>query len=281
MLKSFFDFVTKLIPEKVAEAIGSAIVAALLATPLIAWLIRILRRRTIRTGSWHTTFIKDGQPRVETVELKFIPIINHYYGRVVYDRRPGEQRHYLFSGRLSETLFTATYISKELKTSDCGAWTLKLNNAGTALVGAYVWQEVNDEIGHDFYQWTEAEFDELLQINNSLIHGNGIFLRHDMPKGALVGEFRGNAADGPTRESIQIDGRHIDPAHDCKLRSLNHSCNPNAKFVGALLFLTDAVGESEITIDYRSTETAFQEAFFCRCPTCMKEKRKVKIGHTA
>jgi hypothetical protein len=108
------------------------------------------------------------------------------------------------------------------------------------------------------------EFSSATTCQRALSSAN---LEETLQMGLPVNPFK-SMEDISTRHTIANFGRW-------------HSCNPNAKFVGALLFLTDAVGESEITIDYRSTETAFQEAFFCRCPTCMKEKRKVKIGHTA
>src|SRR5260370_31883017 len=105
-------------------------------------------------------------------------------------------------------------MSKEEKTNDCGAWTLKINNAGTALVGAYIWQEINDEIGHDFYQWTERELGELLRTSASLIDGAGVYSTHALPKGALVGELSGTPQDKPTREPIEVGGKHIHPSHD-------------------------------------------------------------------
>jgi hypothetical protein len=278
------DFISDHALGEVGKAVGLGIGSVIVGWLTKDWFLNALahvfrnKKRTIRGEKWHSAFVQNGAVMTETVKLRSIPFIERYLGVVEYRRRGNSVSHYSFVGQLTEGFFTATYKSQEEGTSDYGAWTLKLNSEGNALVGAYVWLVKDGQIGHDFYQWTEHDLGELAQNTKSNIHGVGLTASVSLPEGALVGELRGTTVPRPTQKSITVDKRHIDPADDCPLGSINHSCRPNAKLSGRLLFLTAPVSEDdEITIDYRQTEREILFPFICNCSHCEKGK-PAKIG---
>lgn len=272
----------------VAKGAGGSLVAVLGAYwKRDALLIAIDRfspfksNRIIKGENWHTVFVQHGRVKTETVTLRSIPYTNRYMGTIEY-KKGLDTFHYAFSGSLEEGFFTAAYRSREAGVQDCGTWTLKLNPAGKALIGAYVWQVIDDQIGHDFYQWTTCGFKDLLRTSQSSIHGAGVFAAIELPKGGLLGQFEGGVVPAPTRRSIMILGQHINPPDGAAIGTLNHSCDPNAEFVDGLLVLNRAVGiEDEITVDYRKTESDFYEVFECNCTDCRKGSRTRTIGRKA
>jgi hypothetical protein len=289
MFDNFWSMLSEHFFGDFARGFGTALAAAVLAIAqkdtLLRGLAYVIRDKhpKIRGEKWHTAFVQNGRAKVETVTIRSIPFTQRYFGVIEYHRSFDPLvSHYAFAGRFSGGLFTATYESEEVRANDCGAWTLKLDSDGTALVGAYVWLVQDGEIGHDFYQWTRDSLKALIRSSASAIDGVGVFPALSLPKGTLVGEFEGGVVSKPTRQSIKVDGLHINPSEGCVLKSLNHSCKPNAKFSGRLLFLTEPVSsDDEVTVDYRLTEQEFVASFACRCSTCIKTGSSVRIGRPA
>jgi hypothetical protein len=85
----------------------------------------------------------------------------------------------------------------------------------------------------------------------------------------LIGVLSGAAKAKPTLHSVFISGKHIDPADDCTLGKLNHSCQPNSEFRGdALLAVREIKANEEIVIDYNATEPVVSNPFECQCGFC-------------
>ncbi|HHH48275.1 MAG TPA: SET domain-containing protein-lysine N-methyltransferase [Gammaproteobacteria bacterium] len=88
-------------------------------------------------------------------------------------------------------------------------------------------------------------------VDDSPIHGKGLFAGCDIPKGTVIGVVKGVAAkkDGPyvlwlnENEGIRVR---------CNLRFINHSKRPNAAYYDTLevIALRDIRQGEEITHDY-------------------------------
>jgi SET domain-containing protein len=99
-----------------------------------------------------------------------------------------------------------------------------------------------------------TDLEALFFVEDSTIHGQGLFARKTLEKGYYLGTY-----DGPEtldngmhvlwvmneeEEWIGRDGRNL-------LRYLNHSREPNAEFDGFDLYaITDIEADEEVTIDY-------------------------------
>jgi SET domain-containing protein len=100
----------------------------------------------------------------------------------------------------------------------------------------------------------ECQLSDLFYVNDSPIHGKGLFARTPIKKGAYLGTY-----DGPY---VEDDGSHVlwveteeDQwvGRDGKnlLRYLNHSGAPCAEFHGFELYaMADIRPDTEVTIDY-------------------------------
>jgi hypothetical protein len=276
MLDQIWDFAVKYLSGEFGKAAGTAtgflVIGWLTRDSALNALARVFRnkKRKIRARKWNTAFVQRGRVKTESAELRLIPLWKKYSGVITYDK-PNNTSRYSFFGHFDEGFLTATYKSEEEGTNDYGTWTLKLNAEGTALVGAYVWIIKDGEIGHDFYQWTEGDLKSLTRSSKSDVQGVGVRAALPLPKGALLGELVGTIVLAPTQKSVTVDGEYLDPSDDCTLGYVNHSCEPNARFNGRLLFLTDSVAEGdEITVDYRKTEQIISSSFQCRCARCRK-----------
>lgn len=95
----------------------------------------------------------------------------------------------------------------------------------------------------------------------------GVFALANTPRNAFLGTFLGRETAAPTRLSLQVGADlHIEPAADCPLAFLNHSCAPNAAFRGRDLYaVRDIAADEEITLDYNCHEAAMTAPFECRC----------------
>ena len=284
-MDELLNFAKSFASTEVAKGFGTALAAMVFAYLTKDFWFRVIcyivrdNKRKITNEEWHTVFVQRGGANVEKVTLRAVPFTPRYVGIVEY-KRPHQPKpsHYVFDGRFTNGLLTGIYKDEDDSVVDCGAWTLRLHDDGKALVGGYVWLVDSGEIGYDVYQWTECSFNELLNSSESKIDGSGVFAKIPLPKGALVGEFRGVPVDIPTRRSIRVHGENIEPLEECKLRFLNHSCTPTAYFEGQLIFLLKGISEQdEITIDYRKTEQVFSSTFECLCPTCKIAKRPISF----
>ncbi len=107
--------------------------------------------------------------------------------------------------------------------------------------------------------------------------GMHLVAKRAFPAGALVLELEGVLTATPDRYSVQVGaGQHIEPPQGSDdadprylWRFLNHSCRPNAEFVGRQLIAIRPIrtGE-EITFDYETTEESMAEPFRCHCGHC-------------
>ena len=97
--------------------------------------------------------------------------------------------------------------------------------------------------------------EQMIYVDESPIHGKGVFARVDIPEGAHLGDYQGPVVkedglyvlwiqDEDAGEEYGIDGQNA-------LRYLNHRRRPNAEFDGEKLFAQNPiVAGSEITIHY-------------------------------
>jgi hypothetical protein len=88
--------------------------------------------------------------------------------------------------------------------------------------------------------------------------------------------LEGEVVPGPSRFSVQIGAdEHLEvpaevqieqPLDRYRWRFLNHSCEPNAKFVDRDLVAIHRIRSSEqITFDYNTTEYDLASPFECHC----------------
>jgi SET domain-containing protein len=97
--------------------------------------------------------------------------------------------------------------------------------------------------------------EEMTFVDESPIHGKGLFARVDIPEGTYLGDYEGPIAtedgtyvlwiyDDETGEEYGIDGQNA-------LRYLNHDAQPNAEFDGEKLYTQATIpAGSEIFIHY-------------------------------
>jgi hypothetical protein len=103
-----------------------------------------------------------------------------------------------------------------------------------------------------------------VMVQGSLIEGQGLFATRPISSGQRIEYFEGYEVDHPTRHSLTFNGTRIEPTGS--LRFLNHSCSPNASFVGRwLVALRDITAGGEIMIDYFATESDVSNEFMCKC----------------
>lgn len=111
---------------------------------------------------------------------------------------------------------------------------------------------------------------KLLTINNSHIHGKGLFATDAINKGNKISYFKGYETKYGTIYSLTFENKNIEPTG--VLKYLNHSCSPNARFFDRWLVASRYIefGE-EITIDYKATESNISHHFECNCnsPNCV------------
>jgi hypothetical protein len=116
----------------------------------------------------------------------------------------------------------------------------------------------------------------MFEIIHTPEKGFGLFITTSIPAHCPIGTFLGKImplADAPP-ESVQIDhDRAISPDLQCKLRFLNHSCEPNCAFSLQDTFLTlyalrNIEKKEELTFDYNTTEFDLVKErcdFDCNC----------------
>ncbi len=92
---------------------------------------------------------------------------------------------------------------------------------------------------------------EWVYVDDSPIHGKGLFAKCDIPKGSVIGVVKGMTAkrDGPYVLWLSEDeGIRV----RCDLRFINHSKRPNAAYYDTLevVALRDIPRGKEITHNY-------------------------------
>lgn len=103
----------------------------------------------------------------------------------------------------------------------------------------------------------ELELEDYLYVEDSHIHGLGLFARTEIEKGEYLGEYDGphieNDADNDSHVlwAEMDDGRWIGRDGQNILRYLNHSTTPCCEFEGFELYaIRDIAPGEELTIDY-------------------------------
>ncbi len=112
---------------------------------------------------------------------------------------------------------------------------------------------------------------DVIYIDDSPIHGKGVFSKKEIPAYSQIGYFDGYEIHHDTYHSLTLDGQKIEPTG--QLQYLNHSCDANAIFRGRVLHSQkDILPGDEITINYLDTEDNITNPFDCLCCTrcCVK-----------
>jgi hypothetical protein len=95
----------------------------------------------------------------------------------------------------------------------------------------------------------------LAYVDDSAIHGKGLFARADIPADTFVGSYEGPATDEDGMHVLWVwnDERDAWEGIDGKneMRFLNHSADPNAEWWGNELYSIRSIAEGEeITFHY-------------------------------
>ena len=97
-----------------------------------------------------------------------------------------------------------------------------------------------------------------MHVQDSEIHGLGVFTDRKFLIGEIVLEFQGDAVDISDTHTVTIDGSHIQL--DKVLRYVNHSLEPNCIMDGYSLRAVSVIEKGEeITFDYDMGLWRFRE----------------------
>ena len=93
--------------------------------------------------------------------------------------------------------------------------------------------------------------DSIVFVDDSPIHGRGLFAKNFIPSGTLIGVAQVRAAEEDGDHVLWVDentGFHV----QCNLRYINHSDAPNAAYYDSLevCSVRDIKAGEEITHDY-------------------------------
>ncbi len=111
------------------------------------------------------------------------------------------------------------------------------------------------------------------------VGGQRLLAAEAIGSGEYILTLTGEMLPSPTQYSVQVGvGVHVnppryhgdDPQADPHIwRNLNHSCDANARLIGArLLALRSINAGDEITFNYNTTEFEMASAFTCGCGVC-------------
>jgi hypothetical protein len=112
--------------------------------------------------------------------------------------------------------------------------------------------------------------------DTSPIHGKGVFTTGVIVEGGYIGTFIGHEIETHSQHSLTLNGIKIHPTG--MLKYLNHSCDPNSRFVDDKLFaIRDIEPREEISISYTDTEGEIKYPCKCNCgsSTC---KSWLRVG---
>ena len=262
--------------ERIIMPFAEGVFVSLTAT--LIWNIqkltcRILARVFFRTdrrmeGIWLTVFADEGSIHEETVEA--VQLGKWVCGRIQYHEK---RRLYAFSGTIQGDVLVAMYETfGHSSVRDRGSFTLAGNPVGELLVldGCYAWTDDRTQRPRaDGYIWVkqgDIKIPDRVTSHRSDIKGTGVFTTRKFAQGEILGYFEGSPIDYNTKHSLTLDARIIEPVG--VLRSLNHSCKPNARFRDRWLVAEQDIGEDkEVTIDYMKTESMITDGFDCDCQT--------------
>ncbi len=106
---------------------------------------------------------------------------------------------------------------------------------------------------------TNYNTNPLAVVNESPIHGRGLFARTDIPADTLIGEYAGKPTQANDMHVLWVWNEQADRWEgvngDNEMRFPNHSSKPNAEFYETELYaLRDIPEGEEITFDYQWDE---------------------------
>lgn len=135
---------------------------------------------------------------------------------------------------------------------------------------------------------TSGTFEKFLYVENSNIHGTGLFTSVNIPEGSKIILIEGEVIDGfecERREeednNVYIfwkdDDCYIDTSMTDKIKYINHDCDFNCDIEEndeeslVLIAFRDIKAGEELTIDY-----GYEEIYeYCNCEICSKIKAVV------
>ena len=136
----------------------------------------------------------------------------------------------------------------------------------------------------------KKDFEELIEVRDSKIHGKGIFSTGFIPKGELVMIIRGDVIDEDEcmRREDEEDNvyifwngdTYIDTNNYGKIRYINHDCEPNCDVIDRdedtlnLVAAKNILPGEELVIDY-GYEEIYED---CSCNTCLEKKAEQKAS---
>jgi hypothetical protein len=218
-------------------------------------------------GIWDTKFWKGKETFEESATVH--QILHWVWGEIEYCKN-NRIKIYNFRGTVYNNVLIATYElkGKASTTVDRGAFTLALAPSSDKMEGTYAWMDADFHIPQGGkYMWKKRDKvvpSHSIVIQQSPIHGKGVFARTKLSAGQKIAYFEGYEIDHDTRYSLGLDGKRIEPTG--KLRYLNHSCAQNAHFRGRWLVASrDISHDEEITVDYLATENMIYHHFTCKC----------------
>lgn len=106
----------------------------------------------------------------------------------------------------------------------------------------------------DYYYYQLANYmmsDSIVYVDDSSIHGKGLFAKSFIPSGTVIGVAQGSPTTDNGDHVLWLDensGFHV----QCDLRYINHSDTPNATYYDNLevCAIRDIQAGEEITHDY-------------------------------
>ena len=128
------------------------------------------------------------------------------------------------------------------------------------------------------------DYEKFVFVEESDIHGKGIFISTDIPRGKKILSIKGELIDGnecmrreDEEDNVYIfwnyEDMYIDTAMTDKIKYINHNCDFNCDIVDEkknglkLIAYKDIKAGEELTIDY-GYEDIYEE---CSCNLCINE----------
>ena len=112
----------------------------------------------------------------------------------------------------------------------------------------------------------ELALEDFFYVEDSNIHGLGLFAKAEIEKGDYLGEYDGPHIEHEDDNDSHVlwaemeDGRWIGRDGQNILRYLNHSTNPCCEFEGFELYaIRDIAPGEELTIDYGEDPAGWDE----------------------
>jgi SET domain-containing protein len=104
----------------------------------------------------------------------------------------------------------------------------------------------------------DYDSNELCFVDDSSVHGRGLFARRDIPEGSWIGHYDGPRTTENGMHVLWVEAGENEGGEEWigydgnnELRFLNHAKNPNGEMDGLDLYAGCDIGSGEeITIDY-------------------------------